>query len=225
MLKQCLAIVAHDSGQATTLVRATAHSVAPDLSSPLPSLRWPAVESPQLTSAQPETPGADRFASKATATRCQTQPATICGCPRRTAASGRPIPNDATARAPRHRRLSCLAHALKELTGDQQRLDPWRKQRYAFAHRGGTFLIEAHPPTPVALGPALYSVYLVGTGLWYVGPTEKTLGPPYRRESSLGRVCPTGTVDSRDRLPMHRAARPGGGDHDWTENHHMKACG
>jgi hypothetical protein len=169
MLKQCLAIVAHDSGQATTLVRATAHSVATDLSSPLPSLRWPAVESPQLTSAQPETPGADRFASKATATRCQTQPATICGCPRRTAASGRPIPNDATARAPRHRRLSCLAHALKELTGDQQRLDPWRKQRYAFAHRGGTFLIEAHPPTPVALGPALYSVYLVGTGLWYVG--------------------------------------------------------
>ena len=37
--------------------------------------------------------------------------------------------------------------ALKELHGDKQRFDSWRKQRYAFAHRVGSLLTEAHPPT------------------------------------------------------------------------------
>ena len=36
--------------------------------------------------------------------------------------------------------------ALEELLGDKQRFDSWRKQRYAFAHRVGTLLTEAHPP-------------------------------------------------------------------------------
>ena len=63
--------------------------------------------------------------------------------------------------------------ALKELLGDKQRFDSWRKQRYAFAHRVGTLLTEAHPPTPAATGPALYGVYLPGTGLCYVGQTQE----------------------------------------------------
>ena len=64
-------------------------------------------------------------------------------------------------------------HALKELLGDKQRFDSWRKQRYAFAHRLGTLLTEAHPPAPAAIGPALYGVYLPGTGLCYVGQTQE----------------------------------------------------
>ena len=63
--------------------------------------------------------------------------------------------------------------ALKELLGDKQRFDSWRKQRYAFAHRVGTLLTEAHPPAPAATGPALYGVYLPGTGLCYVGQTQE----------------------------------------------------
>jgi hypothetical protein len=63
--------------------------------------------------------------------------------------------------------------ALKELLGDKQRFDSWRKQRYAFAHRVGTLLTEAHPPAPAATGPALYGVYLPGTGLCYVGQTKE----------------------------------------------------
>ena len=55
--------------------------------------------------------------------------------------------------------------ALKELLGDKQRFDSWREQRYTFAHRVGTLLTEAHPPAPTAIGPALYGVYLPGTGL------------------------------------------------------------
>ena len=38
--------------------------------------------------------------------------------------------------------------ALKELLGDKQRFDAWRKQRYAFAHRVGTLLTEARRPRP-----------------------------------------------------------------------------
>ena len=63
--------------------------------------------------------------------------------------------------------------ALKELLGDKQRFHSWREQRYAFAHRVGTLLTEAHPPTPAATGPALYGVYLPGTGLCYVGQTQE----------------------------------------------------
>jgi hypothetical protein len=63
--------------------------------------------------------------------------------------------------------------ALKELLGDKQRFDSWRKQRYAFAYRVGTLLTEAHPPAPAATGPALYGVYLPGTGLCYVGQTQE----------------------------------------------------
>ena len=63
--------------------------------------------------------------------------------------------------------------ALEELLGDKQRFDSWRKQRYAFAHRVGTLLTEAHPPAPAATGPALYGVYLPGTGLCYVGQTQE----------------------------------------------------
>ena len=63
--------------------------------------------------------------------------------------------------------------ALKELLGDKQRFDSWRKQRYAFAHRVGTLLTEAHPPAPAATGPALYGVYLPGTGLCYVGQPRR----------------------------------------------------
>jgi hypothetical protein len=63
--------------------------------------------------------------------------------------------------------------ALNELLGDRQRFDSWRKQRYAFAHRVGTLLTEAHPPAPAAIGPALYGVYLPGTGLCYVGQTQE----------------------------------------------------
>jgi hypothetical protein len=59
--------------------------------------------------------------------------------------------------------------ALKELLGDKQRFDSWRKQRYAFAHRVGTLLTEAHPPVPAATRSALYGVYLPGTGLCYIG--------------------------------------------------------
>ena len=43
--------------------------------------------------------------------------------------------------------------ALQELLSDKQRFDSWRTQRYAFAHRVGTLLTEAHPPTPAATGP------------------------------------------------------------------------
>ena len=63
--------------------------------------------------------------------------------------------------------------ALKELLGDKHRFDSWRAQRYAFAHRVGTLLTEAHPPAPAAIGPALYGVYLPGTGLCYVGQTQE----------------------------------------------------
>ena len=63
--------------------------------------------------------------------------------------------------------------ALEELLGDKQRFDSWRKQRYAFAHRVGTLLTEARPPAPAAAGPALYGVYLPGTGLCYVGQTQE----------------------------------------------------
>ena len=63
--------------------------------------------------------------------------------------------------------------ALQELLSDKQRFDSWRTQRYAFAHRVGTLLTEAHPPTPAATGPALYGVYLPGTGLCYVGQTQE----------------------------------------------------
>jgi hypothetical protein len=63
--------------------------------------------------------------------------------------------------------------ALQELLGDKQRFDSWRKQRYAFSYRVGTLLTEAHPPTPAAIGPALYGIYLAGTGLCYVGQTQE----------------------------------------------------
>jgi len=63
--------------------------------------------------------------------------------------------------------------ALRELLANRQRFDSWREQRYAFAHRVGMLLTEAHPPTPAAVGPALYGVYLAGTGLCYVGQTQE----------------------------------------------------
>jgi len=62
--------------------------------------------------------------------------------------------------------------ALRELTSDEQRFASWREQRYAFAYQIGTLLTEAHPPCPAASGPALYGVYLAGTGLCYVGQTQ-----------------------------------------------------
>ena len=41
------------------------------------------------------------------------------------------------------------------------------------AYRIGTLLTEAHAPAPAAIGPALYGVYLPGTGLCYVGQTQE----------------------------------------------------
>jgi hypothetical protein len=84
-----------------------------------------------------------------------------------------PIPNDARADRLDADAYTAWHRALKEVTGDHQRFDSWRKQRYAFAHRVGTLLTEAHPPTPVAIGPALYGVYLAGVGLCYVGQTQE----------------------------------------------------
>jgi hypothetical protein len=62
--------------------------------------------------------------------------------------------------------------ALRELTSDEQRFASWREQRYAFAYQIGVLLTEAHPPCPAVSGPALYGVYLAGTGLCYVGQTQ-----------------------------------------------------
>jgi hypothetical protein len=62
--------------------------------------------------------------------------------------------------------------ALRELTSDEQCFAAWREQRYAFAYQIGTLLTEAHSPCPAASGPALYGVYLAGTGLCYVGQTQ-----------------------------------------------------
>jgi hypothetical protein len=62
--------------------------------------------------------------------------------------------------------------ALRELTGDEQRFASWREQRYAFAYQIGVLLTEAHPPCSAVSGPALYGVYLAGTGLCYVGQTQ-----------------------------------------------------
>lgn len=67
---------------------------------------------------------------------------------------------------------SAWHRALSELTGDQEQFASWRRRRYAFAHRIGRLLTEAHLPTPAASGPALYGVYLAGTGLCYVGQTQ-----------------------------------------------------
>ena len=62
--------------------------------------------------------------------------------------------------------------ALRELTSDEQRFASWRERRYAFAYQVGVLLTEAHAPCPAASGPALYGVYLAGTGLCYVGQTQ-----------------------------------------------------
>jgi hypothetical protein len=62
--------------------------------------------------------------------------------------------------------------ALHELTADARSFAEWREHRYAFAYRLGRLLTEAHPPTPAAVGHALYGVYITGTGLCYVGQTK-----------------------------------------------------
>jgi hypothetical protein len=64
--------------------------------------------------------------------------------------------------------------ALRDLTATAERLAAWRDQRNAFAYRLGTALTEPHPPTPAAIGPALYGVYLPTTGLCYVGQTKES---------------------------------------------------
>lgn len=63
--------------------------------------------------------------------------------------------------------------ALRDLTATPERLAAWRDQRNAFAYRLGKALTEPHPPTPAAIGPALYGVYLRTTGLCYVGQTKE----------------------------------------------------
>lgn len=63
--------------------------------------------------------------------------------------------------------------ALQELTSDARSFAEWREHRYAFAHRLGRLLTDAHPPTPAAVGHALYGVYVTGTSLcFYVGQTK-----------------------------------------------------
>jgi hypothetical protein len=63
--------------------------------------------------------------------------------------------------------------ALQEFTSDARSFAEWREHRYAFAHRLGRLLTEAHPPTPAAVGHALYGVYVTGTSLcFYVGQTK-----------------------------------------------------
>jgi hypothetical protein len=48
-----------------------------------------------------------------------------------------PVPNDTTAERLDTDPYTAWHHALKKLTGDRQRFDSWRRQRYAFAHRVG----------------------------------------------------------------------------------------
>jgi hypothetical protein len=59
--------------------------------------------------------------------------------------------------------------ALRDLTATAERLAAWRDQRNAFAYRLGKALTEPHPPTPAAIGPALYGT----TSLCYVGQTKE----------------------------------------------------
>ena len=76
-------------GTRPPLVRATAHECGarPELTVTVTPVV--AVKSPRLTNAQPETRRADRLASKATATRCQTQLPSM-DVHRRTSAPGHP---------------------------------------------------------------------------------------------------------------------------------------
>ena len=62
--------------------------------------------------------------------------------------------------------------ALKELLGDKQRFDSWRKQRYALRTASGRCCRGA-PAGSCRDRQALYGVYLPGSGLCYVGQTQE----------------------------------------------------
>jgi hypothetical protein len=140
----------------------------------------------------------------------------------------RPVPNDVTMNRLDIDAYTAWHRALKELTGDLQRFESWRRQRYAFAHRVGTLLTEAHPPTPVATGPALYGVYLAGTGLCYVGQTKEAKRRlrdlPIGESHHLAATVPPElwtrviVVQWAEVLPLAV------GDRDWTITD-MKTCG
>ena len=138
------------------------------------------------------------------------------------------VPNDTTVNRLDVDAYTAWHSALKELTGDQQRFDSWRKQRYAFAHRVGTLLTEAHPPTPVATGPALYGVYLAGTGLCYVGQTQEAKRRlrdlPIGESHHLAVTVPPELWTRVIVVQWAELLAPAVGDHDWAITN-MKTCG
>jgi hypothetical protein len=139
-----------------------------------------------------------------------------------------PVQNDTAAERLGTDAYTAWHHALKELTGDRQRFDSWRKQRYAFAHRVGILLTEAHPPSPVVTGPALYGVYLAGTGLCYVGQTQEAKRRlrdlPIGESHHLAVTVPPELWTRVIVVQWAELLAPAAGDHDWAIAN-MKACG
>jgi hypothetical protein len=137
-------------------------------------------------------------------------------------------PNDGTADRLDADAYTAWHRALQELTGDPQRFDSWRKQRYAFAHRVGTLLTEAHPPTPAATGPALYGVYLTGIGLCYVGQTQEAKRRlrdlPIGESHHLAVTVPPELWTRVIVVQWTELFTAAIGDHNWTITD-MKTCG
>jgi hypothetical protein len=86
-----------------------------------------------------------------------------------------PIPNDAGVDRLDADAYTAWHRALKGLTGDQQRFDAWRKQRYAFAPRRD-FVDRSTSTDSCRDRTSALGVYLAGTGLCYVGQTQEGFG-------------------------------------------------
>jgi hypothetical protein len=114
----------------------------------------------------------DSFASKAMATRCQTQRDTIYGCPPTHSSVRTSLHQVTLRRAASTPGLRCLAPCAQG-TSDHQRFDSWRKQRYAVAHRVGT-LLPKHIHRPLSQGDQQFttSISLVPVSAMWAGPGQ-----------------------------------------------------